>query len=1002
MYFTRAEIYKASLIFILFLSLASALNISIPWWNNSFRCRAELQTTEANSIVSVQNQSLDMDYLISFCGVNGTYGDNSVRLVYQNQTDSISIPANYSGNSTNLDVFYLSDVSSQQMINETKTKDLFHPNNGSGSCYSGAPINAYDRNVGDTSTKCGLTQGYTVYWNTALRSAKKNLDNITVQLVWSGYNSFGFINLFMKNTSGDYVQVFYSNWVPDQSVRANNITICNEGCDVTADPNTFNIDDHFEFLGNSSQSNYNQGIFDIAVGYTYASFNTTGDNDSYYLYFSNESKESPENIFAVPVQEKGSFTPTNCGGTECWLAIDGNYQTAEYPDDWFTSATGSITGLVRKLMVDAYVYSCGEEVKADIYDIYGNRHFMGSFYYGCSTGEYNGWIHGSVCESSECSVVGKPEDFILDGGYVETFFYTDSGGQSGPKSAVYEITYNYLYLLWERASNITNVERLLTPPTRPENLTNSSQADTWVYLAWNASESTNGGWIDGYVIWINGTNLANATDLFYNATGLAASSDYNFTVAAVDNYGLLSENASIIVRTSETPLPPTPPQNNPSYSGGGGGGSVSFTPPKKTDGNTSLPTSENVTNTSAAPEAAPPSGTQGGEAAPSPAITGSATDIQNAQAGVTALLGLVLALGTYGILRKAFTGFPEKEKTVELNPDVVVTEVNGQKVFLDKDWLLNEENKHKWKKILSKPIESIDIPKFVESQFKDLSSVEKRAVTKLLLENPQSLGLDIQMPKEITYRHPDETIGAGELPITLKPVQIPKVSPEKQLQGLIVLGMIALTFLGGGLIAAAAAGSSVTFGGLTLGPTALTGLGYAAYNAPFIASVFTSNDPVKTLIDEGPLQLALNAIPYVGSKLYNVLKTSFAIKSTEELLVSKGLSSEMKLSEVATKNVDEVIRANTKVGERIITKSDIDYFLKRSELKDLTVNDLVNTLENPEFIAQRSTDGVQRFFYKIGENEHLVISWKGDSPTSFITTKASEYTEGVWDVIYHQ
>lgn len=132
-------------------------------------------------------------------------------------------------------------------------------------------------------------------------------------------------------------------------------------------------------------------------------------------------------------------------------------------------------------------------------------------------------------------------------------------------------------------------------------------------------------------------------------------------------------------------------------------------------------------------------------------------------------MALVLAFGTYSILKKSFTGFPEKEQVEVSNPNVIVTEVNGQKVFLDKEWLRMEEERLKWKKIMSKPIEGIDIPQLTESQPTELIGIKNQATTKLLFDSQQALGLDINTNAGITYRHPDETIGTGELPITLKP-----------------------------------------------------------------------------------------------------------------------------------------------------------------------------------------------------------------------------------------
>lgn len=411
---TRAELYKSSLAFFLFLSIVSAINVTLPWWNNSYQCRAELNVTEANSIIWVQGQEMDMDYLLQFCGINGTFGEDSIRVVYQNSTDSVVIPYDSFGNSTNKAVFYYSNVSSQQAFNETKNKDLFHPNEGSGGCFSGSLADAYDKTIGDTTTKCGLSQGYEAFWKTANYSARKDLKNITVQLVWSGWIGGNYISLFMKNASGDYVLLFSSSWVPDKSPRTTLITICEEGCTIQGNPNSFTIDGHFEFKGISSNPNDDQGIWDLAVGYYYDSYNTTGENDAYYMYFSNESKETPEDSFSVPIRRVGQFSPSNCGGAECGFGMDGNWDTATYPDDWYTSATGSIADYVTKLIFTAKVFSYGEQANIDLYDNAGNRHYLMSHYWSCTMGEHTKIIEGTVCEGN-CSINQNPNDFVISG-----------------------------------------------------------------------------------------------------------------------------------------------------------------------------------------------------------------------------------------------------------------------------------------------------------------------------------------------------------------------------------------------------------------------------------------------------------------------------------------------------------------------------------------------------------------------------------------------------------
>lgn len=262
--------------------------------------------------------------------------------------------------------------------------ELQHPTEGSGGCFSGQPLHAYDKEIGDTTTECGLTQGYEAFWSSALVIENK-IKNMTVQIVWSVPIAPGALELFLKNTSSDYVMVFMNNWVPDGPPRTSLVSVCLSGCDVTENPNKFVLEKSFAFKGNSSLSNYGQGFFDLAFGFDYA-----------------------------------------------------------------------------------------------------------------------------------------------------------------------------------------------TPPTKVESLTNVSITEDSVMLSWNASESTSGGWVERYLVWQDGINIANVSGLFFNVTGLVYDTDYEFTIGALDNFELYGENATPITVRIPSPKqpevsPPTYSPPAPSFSGGGGG-----------------------------------------------------------------------------------------------------------------------------------------------------------------------------------------------------------------------------------------------------------------------------------------------------------------------------------------------------------------------------------------------------------------------------------------------
>ncbi len=116
-----------------------------------------------------------------------------------------------------------------------------------------------------------------------------------------------------------------------------------------------------------------------------------------------------------------------------------------------------------------------------------------------------------------------------------------------------------------------------TPPTRPGNLAGTSQSDSRIDLSWTASADNVG--VAGYTVFRDTQAIATVTQAAYSDSGLAADTQYRYTVTAFDAAGNESEASLPVDVTTEAaapppvttpPPPPTPtPPPEPASSGGG-------------------------------------------------------------------------------------------------------------------------------------------------------------------------------------------------------------------------------------------------------------------------------------------------------------------------------------------------------------------------------------------------------------------------------------------------
>ena len=78
-----------------------------------------------------------------------------------------------------------------------------------------------------------------------------------------------------------------------------------------------------------------------------------------------------------------------------------------------------------------------------------------------------------------------------------------------------------------------------TPPSQPSGLQATAQSSSAIALSWSAATDNIG--VTGYRIYRNGAQIATASTTSYSNTGLAASTNYCYTVAATDAAGNTSQ-----------------------------------------------------------------------------------------------------------------------------------------------------------------------------------------------------------------------------------------------------------------------------------------------------------------------------------------------------------------------------------------------------------------------------------------------------------------------------
>jgi hypothetical protein len=94
-----------------------------------------------------------------------------------------------------------------------------------------------------------------------------------------------------------------------------------------------------------------------------------------------------------------------------------------------------------------------------------------------------------------------------------------------------------------------------TAPSAPTNLAGTAAGQTQINLTWTASTDNVG--VTAYQVFRNGTQVGTPTTNSYSDTGLVASTQYSYTVKAVDAAGNVSQVSNTASATTQAPPAPT-------------------------------------------------------------------------------------------------------------------------------------------------------------------------------------------------------------------------------------------------------------------------------------------------------------------------------------------------------------------------------------------------------------------------------------------------------------
>jgi chitodextrinase len=106
-------------------------------------------------------------------------------------------------------------------------------------------------------------------------------------------------------------------------------------------------------------------------------------------------------------------------------------------------------------------------------------------------------------------------------------------------------------------STTLDVTTLLSVPNAPTGLVSSATTSNSASLAWQPAAIPGGGTVTGYIVFENGNSIATTGSTNYVATGLAALTQYGFTVEALDAAGTSAPSGMLSVTTAVGP--PTAP-----------------------------------------------------------------------------------------------------------------------------------------------------------------------------------------------------------------------------------------------------------------------------------------------------------------------------------------------------------------------------------------------------------------------------------------------------------
>ncbi|XEC93009.1 CBM35 domain-containing protein [Paenibacillus tarimensis] len=252
--------------------------------------------------------------------------------------------------------------------------------------------------------------------------------------------------------------------------------------------------------------------------------------------------------------EVGSLTTTSYSDTGLAAYTAYNYTVKAY-DAAGNLSMASNTATATTLMDPSWIYEAEDAVLSGA-KVVNDSSYSGTGYvdYVNASGDYVEWTVNASAAGTYTLTFGyvngstsdRPLEIKVNGNVVDSSLsFPPTGDWSTISTVSVTASLNAgdntvrATAIGYSGGNVDYLASYTEAPTAPANLSATAVSSSQIDLTWDAS--TDNGGVAGYKVYRDGVEVGSSTTTSYSDTGLAASTDYNYTVKAYDAEGNLSK-----------------------------------------------------------------------------------------------------------------------------------------------------------------------------------------------------------------------------------------------------------------------------------------------------------------------------------------------------------------------------------------------------------------------------------------------------------------------------